>query len=187
MSYAELGNAMALVVSAALAAACLVKFRARTVFREQIADYELIPYSWTRAVALLLPVAELMIAIALIVPASRRSGALGATVLIGGFLAALASALWRHKRISCACFGEVGELGEVGSHSFVRTGGLFVAALIAASAGRAPWRATEIALAILIAMMLATVAELVRLLTDLRTRAAVLRAELFPTESIEAR
>lgn len=88
-------------------------------FREQIADYELIPYTATAFAATVVLASEAVIGVLLIVAETRRFGALLAVSVLVVFTAAQAQAARAGRRISCACFGG-SELDSIGAHSFLR-------------------------------------------------------------------
>ena len=70
--------ASALTVAVLLASAATHKVRAPARFAKQLADYQLLPDVLVRPVARVIPVVELVIAFALLVPVSRYSAALTA-------------------------------------------------------------------------------------------------------------
>lgn len=82
-------------------------------------------------VAPLLPVAELGLAGALLVPVTARWGAVGALVLLAVFSLAIAANLLRGRRPDCNCFGRLGG-GPIGARTLVRNGVLMGVALLGA-------------------------------------------------------
>ena len=66
-----------------------------------------VPERFAGVVGVLLPVCELAVAVALIVSVSARFGALGACVLLVGFVAAIGNALAHGRSPDCHCFGQV--------------------------------------------------------------------------------
>ena len=55
----------------------------------------------------LLPLGELAVSVALVVRGSARWGAVGALVLLGGFIVAIGSAIKRGRAPDCHCFGRL--------------------------------------------------------------------------------
>jgi len=84
--------------------ASLDKLAHPQAFAEAIHHYRIVPYSLLHGAALLLPMVEFVIGIALITGFWRRGAALLATVLMVVFMVAIASALARNLDISCGCF-----------------------------------------------------------------------------------
>lgn len=98
--------ASALAIAVLLASAATHKLRAPARFRKQLADYQLLPDALVRPIARMIPVAELMIAFALLVPAWRVYAALTAAGLMALYAAAIGINLWRGRRdIDCGCAG----------------------------------------------------------------------------------
>jgi hypothetical protein len=98
--------ASALAISVLLASAATHKLRAPARFAKQLADYQLLPGALVRPSARLIPLLELAIAFALLVPLSRGWAALSAASLIALYAAAIGINLWRGRRdIDCGCAG----------------------------------------------------------------------------------
>ena len=98
--------ASALTIAVLLASAATHKVRAPARFAKQLADYQLLPDVLVRPVARVIPVVELVIAFALLVPVSRYWAALTAASLIALYAAAIGINLWRGRRdIDCGCAG----------------------------------------------------------------------------------
>ncbi|MFJ3369616.1 MauE/DoxX family redox-associated membrane protein [Pseudomonas sp. NPDC086251] len=98
--------ASALAISVLLASAATHKLRAPARFAKQLADYQLLPDALVRPSARLIPLLELAIAFALLVPLSRGWAALSAASLIALYAAAIGINLWRGRRdIDCGCAG----------------------------------------------------------------------------------
>ena len=98
--------ASALAIAVLLASAATHKLRAPARFRKQLADYQLLPDVLVRPIARTIPVAELTIAFALLVPAWRFYAALTAAGLMALYAAAIGINLWRGRRdIDCGCAG----------------------------------------------------------------------------------
>jgi hypothetical protein len=98
--------ASALAVAVLLASAATHKLRAPGRFARQLADYQLLPEALVRPIGRVIPLLELLIAFALLVPFSRAIAAVGAAVLIALYAAAIGINLWRGRRdIDCGCAG----------------------------------------------------------------------------------
>ena len=98
--------ASALAIAVLLASAATHKVRAPARFARQLADYQLLPDSLVRPVARLVPLLELAIAFALLLPVSRGWAALSAASLLALYAAAIGINLWRGRRdIDCGCAG----------------------------------------------------------------------------------
>lgn len=98
--------ANALAIAVLLASAATHKLRAPARFAKQLADYQLLPEALVRPSARVIPVVELAIAFALLVPVSRSWAALTAASLIALYAAAIGINLWRGRRdIDCGCAG----------------------------------------------------------------------------------
>lgn len=99
-------NACALAISALLASAATHKVRSPARFRKQLGDYQLLPDALVRPSARLIPLLELAIAFALLVPVSRGWAALSAASLLALYATAIGINLWRGRRdIDCGCAG----------------------------------------------------------------------------------
>mgnify|MGYP001026319739 FL=1 len=98
--------ASALAIAVLLASAATHKLQAPARFTKQLADYQLLPDSLVRPSASLIPLFELVIAFALLVPVSRAWAALSAASLLALYAAAIGINLWRGRRdIDCGCAG----------------------------------------------------------------------------------
>lgn len=98
--------ASAIAIAVLLASAATHKVRAPARFRKQLGDYQLLPQGMVRPVARLIPLLELAIAFALLVPFSRHWAALSAAGLLALYASAIGINLWRGRRdIDCGCAG----------------------------------------------------------------------------------
>lgn len=98
--------ASAIAIAVLLASAATHKVRAPARFARQLADYQLLPASLVRPIARFVPLLELAIAFALLVPVSRGWAALSAASLLALYAAAIGINLWRGRRdIDCGCAG----------------------------------------------------------------------------------
>ena len=98
--------ASALAVAVLLASAATHKLRAPGRFAKQLADYQLLPEALVRLIGRVIPLLELLIAFALLVPFSRAIAAVGSAALIALYASAIGINLWRGRRdIDCGCAG----------------------------------------------------------------------------------
>jgi thiol-disulfide isomerase/thioredoxin len=94
-----------LLLAGIFAAASVAKLADREGSRKAVADFGL-PSSLATPVGILLPLAELAVAVALIPTSTALWGALGALVLLLMFVAGIGANLARGKRPDCHCFGQ---------------------------------------------------------------------------------
>ena len=106
MLSSALGLVAGLTVAAVFAAAGLGKLTDRKGTRKAVAEFGA-PDRLVAPLALLLPVAELAVAVALLFAATRPAGAVGALVLLGVFSTAIGVSLARGKAPDCHCFGQL--------------------------------------------------------------------------------
>jgi peroxiredoxin/uncharacterized membrane protein YphA (DoxX/SURF4 family) len=124
-----------LILSAVLAAAGLAKLADRVGSREAIAGFG-VPARLATPLAILLPVVELAVAVALIPTGSAWAGAVGALALLLLFIAAIALNLARGHKPDCRCFGQL-HSSPVGWRTLVRN------ALLAAVAAFVVWQGRD--------------------------------------------
>jgi uncharacterized membrane protein YphA (DoxX/SURF4 family)/peroxiredoxin len=93
-----------------------------------------VPPQFTSAVAIVLPVAELAVAVALLFPASATGGAIAAAALLFAFTIAIANAVLHDRSPDCHCFGRI-HSAPAGKGTLARNGALLVLAVFVASAG----------------------------------------------------
>lgn len=105
----ELPRVLGWVVRAGLAAmlgyAGAGKLLDPAAFAEDIQNYRALPDAWAGAVALGLPVLELVVAAGLLVPSHASGAALLSGLLLFGFATAMAQAKMRGIDVECGCFG----------------------------------------------------------------------------------
>jgi uncharacterized membrane protein YphA (DoxX/SURF4 family) len=106
-------------------------------FAAAIQNYRAVPESVVGHIALFVPVFEIVIAIALLVPPYTRGAALLGTLLLVVFGAAMAQARWRGIDLSCGCFGAAFE-AKVSWLTVTRTLGLAVVSAVLLFAARRP-------------------------------------------------
>lgn len=107
--------------------AAVGKLRDPSAFAREIANYQLLP-DLASHVAVALPGAELVAAIAILLPDARirRAGALALAVLLVVLLVAVTSVVVRGVNVDCGCFGAGS--GEVTWLTVLRNVGLLAAA-----------------------------------------------------------
>ena len=107
------------------------KLRAPHRFARQIEDYALLSGAAISLVARALPVVEVLIAVALLVPGLRIWGAASAGLLLAIYSGAIAINLWRGRRdIDCGCSGPELER-PLSAALLARNGVLIVMAVLA--------------------------------------------------------
>lgn len=123
---------LSLFLAVILLSAASHKLRARHRFARQLADYDLLPAATVAWVSRLLPVAEVFVGVALLVPALRPVGALAAVLLLVLYSTAIAINLVRGRRdIDCGCSGP-GLERPLGAPLIVRNGALLGMAVLVA-------------------------------------------------------
>jgi len=124
--------ASALVLAVILFAGASHKLRAPHRFARQIDDYALLAGSAVALAARTVPVVEVLIGLALLVPGLRAWGAVGAALLLALYTGAIAINLFRGRRdIDCGCSGP-GLERPLSPALLVRNGLLIGMAVIAA-------------------------------------------------------
>ena len=84
----------------------LIKASSSAQFAIALAPFTLIPQNWLRPLSILLPFAEIAAAILIVMPLTKRLGALLVTGLCLVFISALSWAMANGIVVSCSCFGE---------------------------------------------------------------------------------
>lgn len=107
-----------LFLSAVLGVAGVAKLYDRDGSRQSFTDFG-VPDSLVRPLAWLLPVAEILTAIALIPTATAWLGGVSALVLLSVFSIGIATKLARGEAADCHCFGTL-QAGPIGWHTLVR-------------------------------------------------------------------
>jgi Methylamine utilisation protein MauE len=103
-----IGWTVVLVLAGVFGAAAVSKLRALDAFVGVVHNYRLVPEPLERPIAYALPGVELAIAIGVLVPTTRATGALAAAALLALFAGAMAINLMRGRRdIDCGCFATV--------------------------------------------------------------------------------
>ncbi len=109
--------------------ACLDKLTHPAAFATAIHNYHMVPLVLLHPFALLMPMVECVLGLALVFGVARRGAALLAVILLVVFMVAIAVALARGLDISCGCFHTEGG-HEVGVSLLVRDAILLAAALV---------------------------------------------------------
>jgi peroxiredoxin/uncharacterized membrane protein YphA (DoxX/SURF4 family) len=123
------------LLAAVFVVAGLAKLADRAGSRQAVVDFG-VPSWLAPPLGVLLPLAELAVAVALIPRASAWYGALGALVLLLLFVAGIGVSLARGRRPACHCFGQL-SAAPVGWATLVRNG------LLAALAGLVVWQGRQ--------------------------------------------
>jgi len=97
-----------LIVGGVFIYASLDKLAHPQAFAEVIHHYRIVPYVLLHPSALLLPMVEFVVGVALILGLGRRGAALIMALLLVVFMGGIASALMRNLDISCGCFNTDG-------------------------------------------------------------------------------
>jgi len=122
----ELVAAARLVLAVVFVVSAVAKLRDRDGSREAVRGFG-VPGPLVGIVAGGLPFAELACAVLLVLPDPAATlGAAPPLVLLGAFTLAVSVNLVRGNRVDCHCFGSVGDQGEIGWHTVVRTGGFLL-------------------------------------------------------------
>ena len=125
-----------LLLAAVFATAAAGKLLDVAGSRKALADFG-VPQRAVAVAGLLLPLAELAVAVALIPQGSARWAAAGALVLLVAFIAGIANALRRGQAPDCHCFGQI-QSAPAGPSTLVRNGLLAVLAAVVALSGPGP-------------------------------------------------
>jgi peroxiredoxin len=122
-----------IVLAVLFALAGVAKFRDRPGTAQALADFG-IPAVWSGPLSHALPVAEMVVAAALIPQATAIYGAGAALILLLGFIGAIAINLMRGRTPNCHCFGQLYSR-PVGRGTLVRNGLLCAIAAFIVVAG----------------------------------------------------
>ena len=123
----------ALILSYVFIVAGLHKCRAPAEFATTLANYKIMPESLARQGVYLVPVAEIMTGVALLIPATARLAAFSAGALLCIYIAAIGINLLRGRRnIDCGCGGPA-QKQTISEWMIVRNGLLLGLVFIAGS------------------------------------------------------
>ena len=133
MSLGTVALVLRLALAAVFALAAATKLGRRTQTESTLASFG-VPTTFRPTVAVLLPLAELAIAVALLPAASSPYAAVAATLMLAAFTFAVARVLRRGEQVDCNCFGSLGE-GLVSRWTLVRDLVLMVPAAFVVATG----------------------------------------------------
>jgi uncharacterized membrane protein YphA (DoxX/SURF4 family)/thiol-disulfide isomerase/thioredoxin len=125
--------ALRLGLAAVFATAGVAKLTDRRDFGRALRDFG-VADRLTPALAVAVPVAELGVAAALVLPVVAWWAALAGVVLLATFMAVIGRSLARGEKPTCKCFGRL-SAGQIGRRTLVRNGILLVAAGVIVAAG----------------------------------------------------
>src|SRR5215217_1391286 len=111
-----------LLLASVFLVAGVAKLADREGSRRALADFG-VPTPLATPLGVLLPLIELAVAIALLLPSTALWGALGALALLLGFVAAIGVNLVRGRKPECHCFGQL-RSAPAGWKTLVRNGAL---------------------------------------------------------------
>lgn len=97
--------ALRILVGGVFIWAGVLKIRDPLAFADSIASFELVPTAFISAMALALPVLEVIVGVLLVVGWQRRVASASVLLLCGVFAVALVQALVRGLEVDCGCFG----------------------------------------------------------------------------------
>jgi len=129
-----------LVVAGVFLWAGLPKLLDPATFAEDISNYNLLPESTVGYAAVVVPVVEIVIALALIAGVEVKGAALVAAAMLVVFVAAMGQAMARGIDLSCGCVAGTTET-EVGWGPIVRNAGLLAACALVLVGPEVRWRA----------------------------------------------
>jgi uncharacterized membrane protein YphA (DoxX/SURF4 family) len=116
-----------LVVGGVFLFAGVHKLLAPDAFAQDIANYQVFPHwTWNLAAAIV-PIAEVLGALALLTDFKRRAAAIVLGALNVAFIALIVSVIWRGIDLSCGCFGAAAEANTVGWPMLLRDLALMLA------------------------------------------------------------
>lgn len=107
------------------------KLLAPDTFATDIANYQAFPHWTWNLAAGIVPVTEVLGALAVLVGFKRRAGAIVLGSLNVAFIGLIASVMWRGIDLSCGCFGAAAEPSSVGWPMLLRDLALMVAIVAA--------------------------------------------------------
>jgi uncharacterized membrane protein YphA (DoxX/SURF4 family) len=128
--------ALRLLLAGVFLVAGIGKLRDLPGSRRAVADFG-VPERAARVVGLLLPLAEIAIAVALVPAPSARWGALAAAILLAAFILGIARALSRGEQPDCHCFGQI-HSEPAGRSTLIRNAVLLAFAAVIVAYGSGP-------------------------------------------------
>lgn len=125
------GWAGRLIVAGVFLLAGVQKLVAPDVFAQDIANYQAFPYwTWNLAAAIV-PVTEVLGALAVLTDLRRRAALIVLGSLTVAFIGLIGSVIVRGISLDCGCFGEAAEASAVGWPMLLRDLGLLLAIVVA--------------------------------------------------------
>jgi peroxiredoxin len=132
-----LGLVCAVALSGVFAVSGVAKLADREGTRQAVAGFG-VRASRVNGVAAVLAPAELLVALALVVPASNPAGLILALLLLSGFTRAVALAMLAGRRPECHCFGRIGG-ADISQRTVARNIALAVIAVVGIAARGGSW------------------------------------------------
>jgi hypothetical protein len=124
-------SVLALALAALWSASGVHKLRDPDGFASAVAAYALLPQRAVAIVARTLPLLEIIVALGLLLRASRETAALVGAVLLGLYALAIAINLWRGRHdLDCGCLG-IGRRTTISTWLLWRNAALVLASLAA--------------------------------------------------------
>src|SRR5690349_2120759 len=123
-----------IVVAAVFLFAGFNKLLEPDAFAQDIANYQVFPHWTWNLAAGIVPITEILGALAVLIGFRRRAGAIVLGSLTVAFIGMIAPVIWRGIDLSCGCFGSVTEASNVGWPMLLRD----VALLLAIAAAYLP-------------------------------------------------
>lgn len=108
-------------------------------FAQDISNYNLLPDAVVGYVAAIVPVVEIVVALALVAGVEAKGAAVVAGAMLAVFAAAMGQAMARGIDLSCGCFGNAAE-ATVGWGSIARNAGLIAACALVVVGPEVRWR-----------------------------------------------
>jgi putative oxidoreductase len=146
--------------------AALEKIHRRRAFAVALSGYRILPSRFVRSAGTCVILAELAASLGLVSGIGLSYSLFGAAILFGIFVVAISITLVRHVDVPCACFG-ADPLERVSAGSLVRTGSLFVGALVAVGINLRESHASAVDTSFLPALILGSTLVLVARLSGL--------------------
>lgn len=141
------------VLGCTLAWAAIAKLRALDKFRNAVRDFAMVPATLVVPLSRMIPIAELVLGLLVLVGVQLRITAGIAALLLLAFTVAVVMNLRRGHRVSCACFGASDS--PISAWVVLRNGCLLLAAVSVALGGPAgPLEPIEAIAAVLVAVVL---------------------------------
>ncbi len=137
------GGKIAVVVARCIVAgvflyAAIPKLTDPTAFAEAIDNYHLVPVDFVGPIAAILPVIELITALALLTGIEARGAALITGLMLAAFCVAMIQAIARGIDLDCGCFGAE-QRAQVGWDGVARNLALLGACALVALSRDVPW------------------------------------------------